>query len=758
MGHRIEVLCALNPTKTIQVAAQELKEYFTKYQEEAFEKKYKMNQVVLGKLNGLPKMEDLEKIKNHDGFLIKLYDGVLYICGKTDRGTLYGVYHFIEKYIGVEWLTPDCEIKTEGKDIPLGLEEVYDFSAYMRWNHSHAGFDQRYRARQRTNFTVGDINDVPSYGDLRGIKFAFSWGLFGHTFEVLLPYEKYYVAHPEWYSFAKAHVGENHRYQICLTNPEVLNIVTKNALAYLRENPDCNIISISQNDSYADFQNNYCVCDNCREIFEEDGSYAAVLIQFVNKVAREIKKEFPNVYVHTFAYNFTEEPPVTVTPDDNVIVQFCLHLPFGRSITENTPITNKERLKFESWNKISKRMFVWTYICNHAWYVAPIGNFKSLYDNTIYFLKSGVFGIFQQGNQDYTIGEFSNLRSYLTAKMFQNPNMTYEEYWNYLEIFTTGYFGYGGKYIAEYIKMLDRKFHYANLTPSSQNKMLSFYADEQFIAAGKVLYEKALSNTQDLVHRERILKNRLQLDFCELCLLFIQQEENEHLRKEYIVKHKSFYERQQKGGLINYKEGCKLPDLSRIDFTKSPFDLAQKDKTIILQEGQKTERFFADESTKDDYGFTFAFSLLAQKDVLEIEVEVKDTQIWYNNANITDWAQDCLEIYISETFNRVTKKGAGDYTYRVNADGVVYAYGREDKIISCKSEKNAFGYKVYLSVQLDTPISKLDKLGFEMMAHDFDENGNYISTRYWNALKFSAVFDRPDYYGIIEVKKREGEI
>ena len=37
---------------------------------------------------------------------------------------------------------------------------------------------------------------------------------------------------------------------------------------------------------------------------------------------------------------------------------------------------------------------------------------------------------------------------------------------------------------------------------------------------------------------------------------------------------------------------------------------------------------------------------------------------------------------------------------------------------------------------------------------DFDKQGNYLSSRYWNALKFSAVHIRPDYYGVIKVKEK----
>lgn len=747
----VEVYCMNNPSPSILTAKEELCSYLTK----KLPNFINLHKIQLGEFNGLPKAEDLQKVKNHDGFLLKIYGNTLCICGKTDEGTLFGAYHFIEKYIGIEWLTADCEIFKEGLPVAEDLEEVVDFSAYMRWNHCFLGHNERYRARQRLNYTVGDINDKPAYGGLRGIKFAFSWGYFGHTFEILLPYEKYYVEHPEWYSFAEAHYGENHRYQICLTNPEVLEVVTKNALDYLEQYPDCRIISISQNDAYGDFEFNNCMCENCRKIYEEDGNYSAVMLQFVNKVARRIKEKFPNVYVHTFAYHYTEDPPRTIVPDDNVIVQFTLHLPFGYCITEDNAISKKEKLKYDGWTKICDKLFVWTYICNHGWYFAPIGNFTSLYENTIYFLRGGVFGVFQQENHDYTVGEFSDLRAYLTAKMFQNPNMSYEEYCGYMQTFLNGYFGEGGKYIYEYLQLLDKKFYHLDFYKMSTRENIEFYGEEDFIKRGKELYANALSSVSDPVYAERIKINRLQFDFCELCYLYLKQEQDEKLKTEYIEKHKAFYYKQKELGVTMYKEQTKLPELSRIDFEKSPFALSQKDKEISLIEGEKTELYFADESTSDkDYGFSFEFSVLGQGKLLQVDVDVKDADVWCNNDNITDWAQDCVEIYISETFNRTAAKKDGDYTYRVNADGTYYAFGYPEKVKSCITRKTETGYRVCLTIELDNEISTLDKMGFEVMAHDFDKQGNYLSSRYWNALKFSAVHIRPDYYGVIKVKEK----
>lgn len=748
----VKVYYTDNPSPSILTAKEELCSYLVK-KLPCF---INVSKIQIGELNGLPKQDDLKRIKKHDGFLLKVYGDTLCICGKTDEGTLFGTYHFIEKYIGVEWLAPDCEILTDGKPVTGNLDTVFDFSTYMRWNHCWAGLDQKYRARQRLNYTVGDINDKPAYGGLRGIKFAFSWGYFGHTFEILLPYEKYYLEHPEWYSFAEAHYGENHRYQICLTNPEVLEIVTKNALDYLEKNPDCRVISISQNDAYADFEMNNCMCDNCRKIYEADGNYSAVMLQFVNKVARRIKQKHPDVYVHTLAYHFTEEPPKTIVPDDNIIVQFCLHLPFGYSITEDNSVSEKEKVKYDSWRKICDKVFIWNYICCHSYYFAPIGNFKSLYENTAYFLNSGIFGLFQQGNHDYTVGDFSNLRAYLTAKLLQNPNMTYEEYCSYLQTYLNGYFGEGGQYIYEYLQALDQKFYHQDINKLSLDQRIEFYGEDGFIKYGKELYAKALHSVNDPIYAERIERNRLQLDFCELCSLYLKTQKDKKFKDEYVEKHKVFYYKQKELGVVRYRENNKIPELSRVDYEKSPYALCQKDKEILLSEGKSSDRYFADESTSsEDYGFTFDFSVFAQGNSLRIDVNVKDLDIWCNSDNITDWAQDCVEIYISEDFNRTRIKNDKDYTYRINAEGVCYAFGHPEKVKSCISRKTETGYCISLTVELDKEISTFDKIGFEIMAHDCDKNGKYRCTRYWNALKFASVSNRPDCYGILAVKKEE---
>src|SRR6185312_2018133 len=86
----------------------------------------------------------------------------------------------------------------------------------------------------------------------------------------------------------------------------------------LREAPDAEIISITQNDNFG-----WCECPECKALDDAEGSHAGTMLAFVNYIAEQIEPEFPNVAVDTFAYQYTRKPPKTIKPRHNVIVRLC---------------------------------------------------------------------------------------------------------------------------------------------------------------------------------------------------------------------------------------------------------------------------------------------------------------------------------------------------------------------------------------------------------------------------------------------------
>ena len=118
-----------------------------------------------------------------------------------------------------------------------------------------------------------------------------------------MPPEEFYDKHPEYYSLIN-NKRIHEEAQLCLTNPDVLKIVTERIKKRIRQNPEYLIYDVSQND-----WDNPCQCDKCQAIVKREGSESGLVIWFVNQVAEAVEKEFPDKYIGTLAYKYTRTPP-----------------------------------------------------------------------------------------------------------------------------------------------------------------------------------------------------------------------------------------------------------------------------------------------------------------------------------------------------------------------------------------------------------------------------------------------------------------
>ena len=306
------------PTPVEKTAASELQTYLEKAtgaklpivseKQAAGEKKtFLIGATVEGqKLLGDLKLEDLD----YDGILLKRFGDRILLAGHPVRGTLYAVYSFLEEQVGVRWWTSNCEMVPNRPTLSIGkLDKVYAPKIRIREAYYRDMGNGVFAARNKCN---GQGNRItPEFGGHQ------RFSLFVHTFYPLLPPEKYFKDHPEWYSFREG--KRQHKYsQLCLSNPEMRRELTQNVLKRLRSDPGAALISISQNDWYG-----RCECEKCKAIEEAEGSPAGLLLDCVNEVAREVEKEFPDVLVETLAYQYTRKPPKTVRPRKNVVVRLC---------------------------------------------------------------------------------------------------------------------------------------------------------------------------------------------------------------------------------------------------------------------------------------------------------------------------------------------------------------------------------------------------------------------------------------------------
>ena len=266
---------------------------------------------------------------------------------------------------------------------------------------------------------------------------------FVHTFYRLIPPEKYFKDHPEW--FSEINGKRTHkRAQLCLTNEQMRKELVKNLKERLRKNPAATIASVSQNDWAGN-----CQCRRCAAIEKQEASPAGLVVRFVNSIAADIEKEFPNVAISTLAYQYTRKPPKHVKPRHNVIVRLCsIECSFSKPLTDER---NKEfRDDIVGWSKICNRLYIWDYTTNFKHHIMPHPNLRVLGPNVKFFVDHNVKGIFEQGAYTTNGAEMAELRAWVLAKLLWDPSLDGQKL---IDEFIDGYYGPAGPHIKAYLKL-----------------------------------------------------------------------------------------------------------------------------------------------------------------------------------------------------------------------------------------------------------------------------------------------------------------
>lgn len=400
-----------------------------------------------------------------DGFVIRRDQQGVVIAGGSPRGVLYGVFAFIERFMGVRFLTPDTEYIPHKAPAPLPEkidireQPAFAFRENQWYEACMSGTDE-----QNADFAVktANLGSMCALDERHGGNVEYPSS---HTFDTLCPAAEYFHEHPEYFALVD---GERRAgpftAQLCLTHPDVLAIVTENVRRDLRAHPEKKIVAVAQNDCYG-----YCECPACAQIDAQEGSHAGTLIRFVNAVAEAIEAEFPDVIVDTLAYEYSRTAPAQTQPRHNVVVRICtiescLSHPLRLCQERNGNyaqtrdgkngrfgLLNKD---LADWGKICTHYNCWTYVTNFAHYLAPVPNLWVLADNMAFLKENGVTDLRLQGNRQSRSGEMGSLRAYLSAKLLWNPGRSTDQI---LLEFCAGYYGMAAGPILAYLRMVNRK-------------------------------------------------------------------------------------------------------------------------------------------------------------------------------------------------------------------------------------------------------------------------------------------------------------
>ena len=385
-----------------------------------------------------------------EAFRISQTGNSVAIEGGNESGVLYGVYELLEKFGGCRWYSSWCEKvpRLDRFEIPDGYRDEQKPAFKLR---EPEWFDvmknNAFAARCRVN---GPTALLPA--KFGGMPYRFGGGLGGcHTFHLILPPEKYFKDHPEYFSEVNGR-RTSARTQLCLTNPDVLRIVTSNVLDRIRRHPRTRFYGVSQMDWM-----NYCACAKCKEIDDYEESHSGTVIRFVNAVAEAVEREFPDVIVETLAYQYSRKPPKHVKPRHNVMPCLCsIECDFSHPMSVSQYRENvRFREDMSGWAKICKQLYVWDYTTNFKHFPMPFPNVLALQDNIRFFRDSKVDFLFEQGAWQGYHGDFAELKTWLISKWMWNPDLPQE---GLLDDFFNGYYGKGAPWVRTYFDAL-HSFH-----------------------------------------------------------------------------------------------------------------------------------------------------------------------------------------------------------------------------------------------------------------------------------------------------------
>ena len=390
----------------------------------------------------------------------------LYVEGSDVRGVLYGVYELLERFGGCRWYA-SWHTVVPARDVfhvPDDLDDAQAPAFLCRDVHWWDYFKGDFAARNRANGSSNGMKE--RHG---GNTWRFGGGLGNcHTFNRLLPPEKYFDSHPEYFSMVKG-VRLKERTQLCLTNPDVLRIVTSNVLARIRKDPGAKFYGVSQND-----WRNWCECPACKAVDEEEGSHAGTVVRFVNAIAEAVEKEFPDKIIETLAYQYTRHAPAKTKLRHNVIPCLCsIECDFSRSLATSPCPDNVSFLKdVEDWNRQTDCLYVWDYVTDFRCYPHPFPNVYVLQENVKFFRDHGVKMLFEQGACQGRHAGFAELKGWLLAKWMWNPELPVEPL---LDDFFNGYYGKAAPYVrAVFDEAHRREAAYVGTDPS---RTLKIYED-----------------------------------------------------------------------------------------------------------------------------------------------------------------------------------------------------------------------------------------------------------------------------------------
>jgi Domain of unknown function (DUF4838)/Glycosyl hydrolase family 67 N-terminus len=455
-----------------------------------------------------------------EGFVLRSTDEGLHIAGAKDLGTLYGVYTLLERF-GCRWfVTGDIgEVVPSSQSLRVGtLDETQTPSFRYRWIDSGD-----WAIHNKMNISV----------EVEGKPVGPQWRWSYHTHFLLVPPEEYYDEHPKWFAEVggrrprpedKHHQGR----QLCTSNPELIEQMAENVVAFFKENAEVDILSLAPQDG-----GGFCECPACRALDEDrpeneawHARYSNRLAVFNNEVARRVGASCPDKIIKVGAYAMYVRVPSdpAYRPEPNLAVQVC-HTYSCNNHAIDSDCARQEQYfgkELARWAEITNHLFIYEYYRKGMWGGMPFDQVHVIRHDMPYYHRIGVEGFYTQPARDRWPS--CGLNHYVAAKLIWDVDLDVDLL---LADYYAKFFGEAAEPMGRYYEGLMAAFvDYGDCISPYGYKWPTFAASEIFTAEVVARLNGALADAeraaaQDIV-RERIRPIRARIEYVERVLDYLR--------------------------------------------------------------------------------------------------------------------------------------------------------------------------------------------------------------------------------------------
>lgn len=445
------------------------------------------------------------------------------IVANTDIALTYGLYHFLEQYVGVRWLMAgDYGTHVPRRDsIAIKREKVQEVPVYVSrvlspldWGGSHFAHQREWYKYNRMGHRVD----------------------FHHNLYRLFNPDEFSQSHAHFYPMRHgvriipdtSRDAKGWTWQPNFSAEGIVDVAVERITEHFRKNPKLESYSLGINDNH-EFD------DSPESLKRRSGEKNSLGLEDVsddyfawaNAVVERVSKIYPNKTFGTLAYTNVTDPPREVS----IHPQIVPYMTYDRMQWVSPAKKAEDQRRTREWQAMSSRLGWYDYSYG-SWYRLPRVYFRLMGEYLSWAADHNVDHYYAEIYPNWT-GEGPKV--WLTAKLLWNPYQNVDELvmdWcraavgeqsaPLLKEFYDMWEQYWVEVVGQSEWMTSRNMTYSNFSDQSYMAAVSF----EMIERGDQIFKQALANDALEDQKERLARMHKMWGFYRMAVLTWQAEQH----------------------------------------------------------------------------------------------------------------------------------------------------------------------------------------------------------------------------------------